>query len=828
MVLWFTIEGMASATSLILTILASLRAASRFEERVVNRGSIGLMDGPPILGPNSIEQYFYQQGENILNQSSSALLLRNDENTYHVDNAQDNTTMVDKDRKMKPKKQEIDIVDEIKLVVEEEETVSPLWEYTEAFRRAAILGLIFDELEDDDNLTINNNDERNKFASSFVSRFFTDIIRVDGKKCMNVRGGDEDDDESDTECHDDLAMAVAVEAGLLNPPLPLPSGGTSRVRGGGEGTSWISSMYYSQRRKGTKINNFDSDTSIISTTSNNPMITLAYWFVRELSAPLAVIPAWHKVLCTYWREQKEKQMRKSQWLLLSPFQSLQFILTGRCIGQKSYDASHLDFDAYISGSVNIPCTRSCMDDNNDDVKKLAPSTPPRATSSKGIKKVRVKVYAPKTFRDLRTKCFRVAEGEYAKSILNAMNGAMSKSPPCFLEDESDDSWTDGDDKEIENNGNESMVAHILQDILSNEGHHNYKRARRRGIQQQTTMPYISFQSNSKGAARAGTFFFFTADGAFLIKTVKKEEAKAFLDMLPEYHRFMADGVNGRNSLLTRIFGMYSVRIPPSDGNDDSQTSQTTGNRWDGGLFPSSQENSVSNMSDDERIFLVMHSIFPSEASAFVTERFDLKGSTVGRECSQEERKSKGANAVLKDLDLKREVDDELKKFNENRGGRKRTTRPGLCIGRKRKLALMAQLERDVDLLRRCNVLDYSLLVGVVDMEMNNGSEMRESPSALLPKLVQRFFHWIDFPMPYYGAGMTKVNGGALSSLRGSRKGKEVVFYLGVIDFLQPWTIKKRLERDLKGLAGYDKSAISCVTPTDYADRFLKFVDVHVT
>jgi hypothetical protein len=55
-----------------------------------------------------------------------------------------------------------------------------------------------------------------------------------------------------------------------------------------------------------------------------------------------------------------------------------------------------------------------------------------------------------------------------------------------------------------------------------------------------------------------------------------------------------------------------------------------------------------------------------------------------------------------------------------------------------------------------------------------------------------------------------------------------MYYLGVIDFLQPWTVKKRLERDFKGLAGYDKSGISCVAPSDYAARFLKFINSHVT
>ena len=96
------------------------------------------------------------------------------------------------------------------------------------------------------------------------------------------------------------------------------------------------------------------------------------------------------------------------------------------------------------------------------------------------------------------------------------------------------------------------------------------------------------------------------------------------------------------------------------------------------------------------------------------------------------------------------------------------------------------------------------------------------------KLKSSLFSWMDFPLPYFGAHMTKVDGGNLSSLPGTRKGRHAMYYLGVIDFLQPWTVKKRLERDLKGLAGYDKTAISCVAPADYADRFLKFVDMHVT
>ncbi len=869
---------MASATSLLLTIMASLRAASRLEERIVNRGSIGLMDGPPILGPpHVVINNIGEEQPHPRNQSSSSALvplLQEEEEEhdghshphphYHQDGEEcvsvvssiTNINEYDKIITMNTQQHDtnnnIGIADEIKFADKEEEEevivrmISPLWEHTEAFRRAAILGLVFDDLLVDDNN--NNNNVKSKSTSSVggAKLMFADVVQVDGKKFRNARGGD----ENDTESHDDLAMAVAVEAGLLSPPPP-PSGSTARVRGGGGGAggadSGLSKPYSFERRNAISNENnnkllFDSDGSYLhSRSSNNPLIAMAYWFERELSAPLAVIPAWHKVLCTYWQEQKENQMKKSHWILLSPFQRLRFVLTGRSTAgrKKPYDASHLDFDASISGLVHIPCARSYTMDKNDDAKSNngnhpAPMKAMRATSiNNAVTTVRVKAYAPRTFRDLRNKCFRVTEGEYAKSILNGLNVATATRPLHIFF--SDDGLT-FDVEEIENNADESMVAQVLHNVLlSSERNNYYKSVRRREIQQQqqttttTTMPYISFQSNSKGAARAGTFFFFTADGAYMIKTVKKEEAKAFLHMLPEYHRFMSDGVNGRNSLLTRIFGMYSVRFPPSDGNDDALTSEMIGSRWDGGLFTSSQDYTLSSIRDDERIYLVMHSVFPPEASSFVTERFDLKGSTVGRECSQEERRSKGANAVLKDLDLKREVEEEVKRANRDGRDRKQTiSRHGICIGRKSKMALMAQLERDIDLLCRCNVLDYSLLVGVVDMEVPNGSRQKKLSTVLVPKCIRNLFRWMDSPMPYYGAGTTKVDGGVFSSLRGTRKGKQVIYYLGVIDFLQPWTLKKRLERDLKGLAGYDKSAISCVAPTDYADRFLKFFDVHVT
>ncbi|KAL7527907.1 hypothetical protein ACHAWF_002354 [Thalassiosira exigua] len=306
-------------------------------------------------------------------------------------------------------------------------------------------------------------------------------------------------------------------------------------------------------------------------------------------------------------------------------------------------------------------------------------------------------------------------------------------------------------------------------------------------------------------------------------------------MLPEYHRFMSERCNGRNSLLTRICGMYSVTFlsgERGEGGDGGGGRAAVEDRWDGGYFPSTDRGgggeAAARFDDDERIYLVMHSVFPPDASSFVTERYDLKGSTAGRECSPEERLRKGSSAVLKDLDLMRDAAEERRRTTKE--GAKEGGGYGICLGPRKRAALLAQLGRDVDLLRRCDVLDYSLLVGVADAE---GQPRRRSGAESSPRAPKTPFRsllrWTDFPLPYHGARLTVVDGGPLSVIDGTRRGRRATYYLGIIDFLQPWTVAKRLERDLKGWTpGTDGSAVSCAAPGDYAERFLRFVEAHVT
>ena len=232
--------------------------------------------------------------------------------------------------------------------------------------------------------------------------------------------------------------------------------------------------------------------------------------------------------------------------------------------------------------------------------------------------------------------------------------------------------------------------------------------------------------------------------------------------------------HARTSLLTRFAGMYGVRLYDTDNSSSSAGSDN----------------------GDLQIFTIMNAVFPAEGSKFIFERYDLKGSTVGRETSEEEKQSKGSNAVLKDLDLAREVDDTVKTADEQGVS---NAAYGFTIGASRKAALLSALAEDVKLLIDCQVMDYSLLVGVANVDL-----------------------------PYYGSGQCGVDGGAHSIMYGRRRGDEAIYYLGLIDFLQPWTTRKVLERKLKGIMGYDMNAISCVTPEEYASRFLQFLDANIS
>ncbi|KIY93607.1 hypothetical protein MNEG_14355 [Monoraphidium neglectum] len=159
------------------------------------------------------------------------------------------------------------------------------------------------------------------------------------------------------------------------------------------------------------------------------------------------------------------------------------------------------------------------------------------------------------------------------------------------------------------------------------------------------------QLNSPG--KSGSVFFLSDDERFLVKTMRKSEARVLLGMLPGYY---AHVTAHPHTLITRFFGVH--RITPAHGRAVR--------------------------------FVVMANIFVTDLQ--IHRRFDIKGSTEGRSVGEEaRRKAEGDPSVIfKDLDVDFRLQLEPAAHD----------------------LLMQQLKADADLLRECGVMDYSLLLGI--------------------------------------------------------------------------------------------------------------------
>ena len=84
------------------------------------------------------------------------------------------------------------------------------------------------------------------------------------------------------------------------------------------------------------------------------------------------------------------------------------------------------------------------------------------------------------------------------------------------------------------------------------------------ISPQDMMKSLSLDDNrnmvfqaGEGAGKSGSFFFFSHDNRFLIKTLKVAEKRILLNMLDDY----IDHIEKTNnkSLLARIYGIFTVK-----------------------------------------------------------------------------------------------------------------------------------------------------------------------------------------------------------------------------------------------------------------------------
>ncbi|RGB36509.1 hypothetical protein C1646_622804 [Rhizophagus diaphanus] len=307
-----------------------------------------------------------------------------------------------------------------------------------------------------------------------------------------------------------------------------------------------------------------------------------------------------------------------------------------------------------------------------------------------------------------------------------------------------------------------------------------------------TSKYILSELGSPG--KSGSFFYFSRDYRFIIKTIHHTEHKFLRKILKEYYEHIR---NNPDTLLSRFYGLHRVKLPRG-----------------------------------QKIhFVIMNNIFPPHRD--IHETYDLKGSTVGREYNEADA-AKNPRAVLKDL-------------NWIKRGRH------LELGPEKRKLFVEQLEKDVALLQRLNIMDYSLLVGLHDTSRGNkdkvredffvfqpnttkieripSSHKRESKASKLRKAVG------ETEPSKLGPSTTKLvlnphnerrkcrfymDDGGFSGTDEHDNPTNYIYYLGVIDILTPYNTVKKVEHAWKSLKD-DKLYISAVHPQWYGKRFFDFM-----
>ncbi|XP_014236796.1 phosphatidylinositol 4-phosphate 5-kinase type-1 alpha-like isoform X9 [Trichogramma pretiosum] len=300
---------------------------------------------------------------------------------------------------------------------------------------------------------------------------------------------------------------------------------------------------------------------------------------------------------------------------------------------------------------------------------------------------------------------------------------------------------------------------------------------------------------------SGSIFYLTDDDEFIIKTVQHKEGEFLQTLLPGY--YMNLNQNPR-TLLPKFFGLYCYRC------------------------------------NSKNVRLVaMNNLLPSAVK--LHQKYDLKGSTYKRKASKSERSKK--SPTYKDLD-----------FMEHH-------QEGIFLESDTYNALIKTIQRDCRVLESFKIMDYSLLLGIhnLDQAAREKNEQRLSTSAD----EETGESGTDGP-PLSQADKEKEKEDRLGAVALNRsrsinrqrlvahstamesiqaesepideeddvppggiparnaRGERLLLFIGIIDILQSYRLKKKLEHTLKSMI-HDGDTVSVHRPGFYAERFQSFM-----
>ncbi|XP_032108163.1 phosphatidylinositol 4-phosphate 5-kinase type-1 gamma isoform X8 [Cebus imitator] len=267
---------------------------------------------------------------------------------------------------------------------------------------------------------------------------------------------------------------------------------------------------------------------------------------------------------------------------------------------------------------------------------------------------------------------------------------------------------------------------------------------------------------------SGSLFYVTSDDEFIIKTVMHKEAEFLQKLLPGY--YMNLNQNPR-TLLPKFYGLYCVQ----SGGKNIRV-------------------------------VVMNNILPRVVKMHL--KFDLKGSTYKRRASRKEKEK--SFPTYKDLDFMQDMPE------------------GLLLDADTFSALVKTLQRDCLVLESFKIMDYSLLLGVHNIdqhERERQAQGAQSTSDEKRPVGQKAL---------YSTAMESIQGGAargeaiesddtmggIPAVNG--RGERLLLHIGIIDILQSYRFIKKLEHTWKALV-HDGDTVSVHRPSFYAERFFKFM-----
>ncbi|CRL00174.1 CLUMA_CG013449, isoform A [Clunio marinus] len=302
---------------------------------------------------------------------------------------------------------------------------------------------------------------------------------------------------------------------------------------------------------------------------------------------------------------------------------------------------------------------------------------------------------------------------------------------------------------------------------------------------------------------SGSIFYLTDDDEFIIKTVQHKEGEFLQKLLPGY--YMNLNQNPR-TLLPKFFGLYCYQCN----------------------------------SKNVRL-IAMNNLLPSFIKMHL--KYDLKGSTYKRKANKSERQKK--SPTYKDLD-----------FMEHHPN-------GISLEADTYSALIKTIQRDCRVLESFKIMDYSLLVGIHNMDLaqkekqeeksrnprsdsnRDDSDMEDAPEADQAMHEERTG---GLALNRTSALHRSINrqrlvahSTAMESIQAESepideeedvppggiparndKGERLLLFIGIIDILQSYRLKKKLEHTFKSII-HDGDTVSVHRPSFYAQRFQDFM-----